>query len=60
LAEPRFEERDWQDFSPGEIVLGRRVEPTLDIDVYEVKLGDEVTKSLSGVSDGHTQMLSTS
>jgi len=29
----------------GEIVLRRRIEPTLGVDVYEVKLGDEFLMS---------------
>jgi spermidine synthase len=41
----RFEELDWQDTPMGEIVLRRRVEPTLKIDVYEVKLGEEFLMS---------------
>ena len=41
----RFEELDWQDTPMGEIVLRRRVEPTLGIDVYEVKLGEEYLMS---------------
>jgi spermidine synthase len=41
----RFEELDWQDTAIGEISLRRRVEPTLGIDVYEVKLGDEYLMS---------------
>ncbi len=41
----RFEEIDWQDTSRGEISLRRRVDPTLGIDVYEVKLGEEFLMS---------------
>ncbi|HEU4515449.1 MAG TPA: spermidine synthase [Nocardioidaceae bacterium] len=41
----RFEELDWQDTPLGEISLRRRVEPTLGVDVYEVKLGDEYLMS---------------
>jgi spermidine synthase len=41
----RFEELDWQDTPMGEISLRRRVEPTLGVDVYEVKLGDEYLMS---------------
>jgi spermidine synthase len=37
----RFAELDWQDTPMGELSLRRRREPTLDVDVYEVKLGDE-------------------
>jgi spermidine synthase len=36
----RFEELDWQDTPIGEISLRRRVEPTLGVAVYEVKLGE--------------------
>lgn len=42
---PRFEELDWQETPLGEISLRRRVEPTLDVDVYEVKLGEEFLMS---------------
>ena len=41
----RFEELDWQDTAMGEISLRRRVEPTLGMDVYEVKLGEEFLMS---------------
>lgn len=41
----RFEEIDWQQTPIGEVSLRRRVEPTLDVDVYEVKLGDEYLMS---------------
>lgn len=41
----RFEELDWRDTPIGEISLRRRVEPTLGVDVYEVKLGDEYLMS---------------
>lgn len=41
----RFEELDWQDTPMGEISLRRRLEPTLGIDVYEVKLGEEFLMS---------------
>jgi len=41
----RFEELDWQDTPMGEVSLRRRVEPTLGVDVYEVKLGDEYLMS---------------
>jgi len=41
----RFEELDWQTTAMGEIVLRRRIEPTLGVDVYEVKLGDEFLMS---------------
>ena len=41
----RFEELAWQDTPMGEISLRRRVEPTLGVDVFEVKLGDEYLMS---------------
>lgn len=41
----RFEELDWQPTPLGEISLRRRVDPTLKVDVYEVKLGDEFLMS---------------
>ena len=37
----RFEELDWEHTDMGEISLRRRLDRTLDVDVYEVKLGDE-------------------
>jgi spermidine synthase len=41
----RFEEIDRRETPIGEISLRRRLEPTLLIDVYEVKLGDEFLMS---------------
>jgi spermidine synthase len=41
----RFEELDWQSTPLGDLFLRRRVEPTLGVDVYEVKLGDEYLMS---------------
>jgi spermidine synthase len=41
----RFEELDFQETPMGELNLRRRREPTLGIDVYEVKLGDEYLMS---------------
>jgi len=41
----RFEELDWQATPIGEISLRRRVESTLGVDVYEVKLGEEYLMS---------------
>jgi len=41
----RFEEIDRRPTALGEITLRRRLEPTLQIDVYEVKLGDEFLMS---------------
>lgn len=40
-----FEELDWRSTPLGEISLRRRLEPTLQVDVYEVKLGDEFLMS---------------
>ena len=41
----RFEELDWRPTPLGEISLRRRLEPSLQVDVYEVKLGDEFLMS---------------
>lgn len=41
----RFEELAWADSPMGEVSLRRRVEPTLGVDVYEVKLGEEYLMS---------------
>lgn len=41
----RFEEIDRRDTPMGEITVRRRLEPTLGIDVHEVKLGDEFLMS---------------
>ena len=41
----RFEELDWQQTPMGEISLRRRLEPSLLVDVYEVKLGEEFLMS---------------
>ena len=41
----RFEELDWRETPMGEISLRRRREPTLDVDVYEVRLGEEYLMS---------------
>ena len=41
----RFEELDWQETPMGELTLRRRREPTLDVDVFEVKLDDEFLMS---------------
>lgn len=41
----RFEELDWQPTPMGEISLRRRLERTLQVDVYEVKLGEEFLMS---------------
>jgi spermidine synthase len=37
---PRIEELDWSETPMGAISLRRRLEPSLQVDVYEVKLGD--------------------
>ena len=41
----RFEELGWQRTPMGEISLRRRFDPSLRLDVYEVKLGDEYLMS---------------
>lgn len=41
----RFEELAWSQTPRGEISLRRRLEPTLKVDVYEVKLGEEFLMS---------------
>ena len=41
----RFEELDWSETPTGFISLRRRLEPSLKVDVYEVKLGDEFLMS---------------
>ena len=41
----RFEELAWQDTPMGQISLRRRLDPTVDAEVYEVKLGDEFLMS---------------
>jgi spermidine synthase len=41
----RFEELDWRATEMGEISLRRRWDPSLRVDVYEVKLGDEYLMS---------------
>ena len=41
----RFEELDWSETRMGVISLRRRIEPSLKVDVYEVKLGDEFLMS---------------
>lgn len=41
----RFEELAWSDTTRGVISLRRRLEPSLKVDVYEVKLGDEFLMS---------------
>jgi spermidine synthase len=41
----RFEELDWSETVMGIISLRRRIEPSLNVEVYEVKLGDEFLMS---------------
>jgi len=41
----RFEELAWSETAMGAISLRRRREPSLDVDVYEVKLGEEFLMS---------------
>lgn len=41
----RFEEIDWRESPLGDISLRRRWEPSLKVDVHEVKLGDEFLMS---------------
>lgn len=41
----RFEELAWRETPMGPISLRRRLEPSLEIDVYEVKLGEEFLMS---------------
>jgi spermidine synthase len=41
----RFEQIDWRQTALGDISLRRRLEPTLHVDVYEVKLGEEFLMS---------------
>jgi spermidine synthase len=41
----RFEVLDWSETPMGVISLRRRIEPSLKVDVYEVKLGDEFLMS---------------
>lgn len=41
----RFEELDWRETPMGAISLRRRLDPSLGVDIYEVKLGDEFLMS---------------
>jgi spermidine synthase len=41
----RFEELDWRSTPMGDISLRRRLEPSLGVDIYEVKLGEEFLMS---------------
>jgi spermidine synthase len=45
LTSRRFEELAWRETPMGEISLRRRRDPQLDVDVFEVKLGDEFLMS---------------
>ena len=45
IMSARFEELDYQQTPMGDLTLRRRREPTLDVDVYEVKLGEEYLMS---------------
>ncbi|CAN5484144.1 hypothetical protein BH10ACT6_BH10ACT6_15160 [soil metagenome] len=40
-----FEELDWQSTPMGELTLRRRVDPSLDLEIFEVKLGEEYLMS---------------
>ena len=51
----RFEELAWRETPMGAISLRRRVEPSLRVDVYEVKLGDEFLMSSLFVT-GETEL----
>jgi spermidine synthase len=47
-----FEELDWSSTPMGDISLRRRLEPTLQVEIYEAKLGDEfLMSSLFTVSE---------
>ena len=41
----RFEELDWQETRLGPISLRRRIDPLLEVEIYEVKLGEEFLMS---------------
>jgi len=45
MINSRFEELDFQETPMGELTLRRRLEPTLGVDVFEVKLGEEFLMS---------------
>src|SRR3954466_7755354 len=45
IVSARFEEIDRRSTPMGEISVRRRLEPTLQVEVYEVKLGDEFLMS---------------
>ncbi|MDP4689153.1 MAG: hypothetical protein NWS32_00155, partial [Candidatus Nanopelagicales bacterium] len=41
----RLEELDWSDTPMGELTLRRRRDPVVDVDVFEVKLGEDFLMS---------------
>src|SRR3954468_1107847 len=45
VSRARFEELAWRQTPIGEISLRRRRDPRLEVDIYEVKLGDEFLMS---------------
>jgi spermidine synthase len=45
VVSARFEVLDWSETPMGVISLRRRIEPSLNVEVYEVKLGDEFLMS---------------
>lgn len=45
LMSARFEELDWQATPRGEISLRRRLDPSLGVEVYEVRLGEDYLMS---------------
>jgi spermidine synthase len=45
IMSARFEELDWQSTPMGDLSLRRRVEPSLGVDLFEVKLGEEFLMS---------------
>jgi spermidine synthase len=45
VVSARFAELDWRQTPMGELSLRRRLEPSLNVDVYEVRLGDEFLMS---------------
>jgi spermidine synthase len=45
VVSAKLEELDWRETPMGELSLRRRLEPSLQVDVYEVRLGDEFLMS---------------
>lgn len=45
MVSAKLEELDWRQTPMGELSLRRRLEPSLQVDVYEVRLGDEFLMS---------------